>query len=133
MKMKNPAPSYFLFFLLINCCLSYAQVNPSYIQLNQAGFYPNGPKLAVLTKPAGANDFYVLSSNLKDTVYRGLFSPPMQSKNSSTITRIADFSDFKKKGSYIMAVPGIGYSYPFNIRNDIHREAGIAVLKGYYF
>ncbi|MEP7143416.1 MAG: glycoside hydrolase family 9 protein [Ferruginibacter sp.] len=131
--MKSFIVLYLLFFLSMSLFKSCAQVSPSFIQLNQSGFYPNAPKLAVLTKPSAVNNFYVLSPGLKDTVFNGRLSEPLHSKNSSTITQIADFSDFKKEGNYIITVPGIGYSYPFNIRNNIHREAGTAVLKGYYF
>ncbi len=131
MKMKKKLFANLI--LLLSCYASFSQGNQSGIQLNQVGFYIYAPKIAVLTKKVSASDFYVLTSNLKDTVFRGVLGEPVQSANSSTITRIADFSGVKKPGNFIIAIPGAGYSYPFKIAENIHRDAGIAVLKGYYF
>src|SRR4051812_7044031 len=110
MKSKGFAPGLLLCVLLIKSLLLSAQGNSPAIRLNQAGFYPDGPKLAVLANATEAHDFFVLSTDLKDTLYRGVLSKPMQSKNSSTITQTADFSSFKKKGNYVIAVPGIAQS-----------------------
>src|SRR6186713_1972571 len=120
MKWKGLAPGLLLCVLLIKSLLLSAQVNSPGIRLNQAGFYPAAPKLAILTNAAEVHDFFVLSTNLKDTLYRGVLSGPLQSKNSSTITQTADFSNFKKEGNYVIAIPGAVQSYPFGIKRNIH-------------
>src|SRR3982750_3811240 len=103
------------------------------IKLNQLGFYPNGPKLAVITGEVAPGNFYITSSNLRDTVYTGVLAEQKTSAYSKTVTRFADFSVFKKKGSFVVLIPGIGASYVFKISNDVNREVGIATLKGFYF
>ena len=98
----------------INTQLGYAQTGAENIKLNQLGFYPVGPKVAVITavQEPGQN-FYILKANVNDTVYRGKLSAVMQSANSSTKTQIADFSKYAKNGSYVIYVPNVGTSYPF--------------------
>ncbi len=106
-------------------------LNP--IRLNQLGFYPHAPKKAVITGNNTATRFYVISGNQKDTVYRGTLSAARQSSNSSTVTRIADFSTLVSNGKFQLYVPGVGHSYPFVIGDDANRAASVASLKGYYF
>jgi len=136
MKMKTTKRTFLhlLFFhLTVTVSSLSAQVAPRAIQLNQSGFYLNAPKLAVLTTPSTAEEFYIVTSNLKDTVYRGVLSAAISSKNSSVTTHIADFSVFNKAGNYVIAVPGAGNSFFFKISKNANRALGIAVLKGYYF
>ena len=124
---------YPLLFLIVSTNNLSAQVRPADIQLNQEGFYPNAPKLAVLTKRVNSGFFYIIKTNLKDTVFKGGLSGEIFSKNSSLITRLADFSKFTAPGVYIIAISGSQNSYPFQIAANVNREAAIAVLKGFYF
>jgi endoglucanase len=132
--------------LLIGFCIlffvhsSFAQSAQDIIRINQSGYYTKAPKLAVVTgdytsdEYAGENfGFYVLKYNNGDTVFKGSFGKLRQSTNSSLKTRIADFTALQKNGNYILFVPGIGNSYPFEIGDNIHRDAARAVLKGFYF
>ena len=107
-------------------------ITQSAIHLNQIGFYPNAPKIGVLTAPTNATHFYVLSENLKDSFYTGTIGKEKQSAFSSTKTRILDFSAFTRIGRYIIHVDGLS-SYTFAISNDAIKTTAIASLKGYYF
>ena len=44
-----------------------------------------------------------------------------------------DFSDFTTPGEYVVAVDGIGKSFPFEIGNDITREAYYYAMKGLFW
>ncbi|MGN6601576.1 MAG: glycoside hydrolase family 9 protein [Ginsengibacter sp.] len=123
--------SFFVSLLIItsNC---FAQVTDR-IKLNQEGFYPDAPKIAVVTGDVQVEKFYVTTTNLRDTVFTGTLSAERQSQYSSTKTRIADFSLLSKTGSFVVCVPGVGNSYVFEIDNDVNRNVGIALLKGFYF
>jgi len=112
---------------------SFSQNVTDRIKLNQAGFYPYGPKVAVVTGTVSANNFYVTSTNLRDTLFKGTLSEERQSINSSTKTRIADFSSVQTKGSYVVLVHGVGHSYVFRIDDKVNREAAISTLKGFYY
>ncbi|RYZ46400.1 MAG: cellulase, partial [Chitinophagaceae bacterium] len=120
-----------LTILLTN--IAYAQTGSARIQLNQVGFYPAAPKLAVVTGTTGATQFSVTSADGRTTFYTGKLSSEKSSKYSSTVTKTADFSAFKKSGTYVLTVPGVGTSYPFAIGAGVHADAAKAVLKAFYF
>ncbi|GEO08552.1 endoglucanase [Segetibacter aerophilus] len=101
--------------------------------MNQLGFYTNAPKVAVITRETNSQRFFITNTNLKDTLFRGNLGIEMQSKNSSTKTKIADFSSFHTPGTYVVFVPGIGHSYVFEVRQNVNHSAAVAGLKGYYF
>ena len=120
-------------------CSHHPQSAPPSIRLNQVGYYPFAPKLAIIT--GGAQDpalaeasvFFILTADGHDTVFRGSTGPVMASANSSLYTRVADFGAFQKEGRYILAAPGIDRSYPFRIGSEAARSVALASLKGYYY
>ena len=124
-------------------CLSTfisAQSSQHIIKINQDGYYTNAPKIAVVTSDykndeyAGTNvGFYLLAADKGDTVYKGSLGDIRQSANSNIKTRMADFSSFRQRGTYVIYVPGIGDSWPFQINEDAHHKIAIAVLKGFYY
>lgn len=102
------------------------------IRLNQVGFYPNAPKEAVWVGGKQSN-FVVLAKDKKKVVFKGKLSDQRTNVISQKTTQIADFSAFKKPGTYYISIDDKGISYPFEIKNDIHREAAKASLKGFYY
>ena len=122
-----------VFFLLNFQSNAFSQTLTSRIKLNQLGFYPNAPKIAVLTGPDSATDFYITSTNLRDTLFTGKLSEEKQSAYSSTKTRIADFSALNKQGSFVIYIPGVGHSYIFEINDSVNSSAAEASLKGFYY
>lgn len=123
--------------LLLTCCQSVGQDKKSQgatplIRINQLGFYPLAPKIAVLDS-GSAQQFYILSSNLEDTLFRGRLSQRLTSPYSENTTQVADFSGFTQKGSYVMLIPGIGHSYPFRIEENMLEEVADASLKAFYY
>jgi len=124
---------YITTFLLLLPFFSFSQAVTDQIKLNQVGFYPNAPKVAVVTGEVASNDFYIASTNLRDTVFRGKLSEQKQSAYSSTKTRIAVFSSFTDQGSFVVCVPGAGTSYIFEINDSVNKNVDRAVLKGYYY
>lgn len=102
------------------------------IRLNQIGFYPEAPKIAVVAGEA-EGEFYITSPNLLDTFYTGGLSEKYVSSFSSKTTRIADFSDFKSAGTFVIHIPAVGYSHPFDIQPNVHHDVARASLKGFYF
>ncbi len=119
--------------LLVATLTVTAQQVTERIKLNQSGFYPAGTKIAVITGGTNAASFYITSTNLSDTLFKGKLSEEKASKNSTTVTKIADFSTLKKTGSYVVLVPDIGHSYVFQIDNNVHHNVAVASLKGYYY
>jgi endoglucanase len=103
------------------------------IDLNQVGFYPLAPKMAVVTGAAAVDQFFVVAASGGDTVFEGRLGPLMASTNSSLSTRLADFTGLKKKGVYGVLVPGMERSYPFRIGAGVLCPVVRAALKGYYY
>lgn len=119
--------------LIICMLLALPALAQQQVQLNQAGFYPGGPKIAVVTGSVPAMAFFVLTKDGKDTVFSGRLGAEERSANSSTLTRIADFSALGKEGEYVLKVPELAASYPFLITKDALKPAAVASLKGFYF
>ncbi|MBC7745018.1 MAG: glycoside hydrolase family 9 protein, partial [Flavobacterium sp.] len=72
-------------------------------------------------------------TNLRDTFFTGKLTAEMKSANSSTTTKIADFSPFQKPGTFVVIIPGVGHSYVFKINSKVNAEAAVAGLKGFYY
>lgn len=121
-----------LLLLFFPCCL-FSQNVTARIRLNQLGFYPAAPKTAIVTGDVSSANFYITSTNLRDTVFTGTLSEEKHSAYSTIKTRAADFSSFKARGSFVLFVPGLGHSYVFQISDHANKEAAIATLKGFYY
>ena len=102
------------------------------IRLNQVGFYPGAPKAAFVVG-AARDTFYVVTADLKDTVFTGLLGPRRATALSSDTTRAADFSALRTPGEYVVLVPGLGASYRFAIRPRVLEELARGALKAFYF
>src|SRR6478752_6704397 len=112
---------------------AFSQTTSDSIVLNQVGFYTHAPKIAVVKGNTTADLFYVINAQKKDTAYKDTLSLLMHSPNSSTITRIADFSEFTKNGNYYLYIPTAGNSYMFSIGKNANHAAAKEVLKGFYY
>ena len=123
----------FLLVLLGLHSLASSQKLTDQIKINQVGYYPTSSKIAVVTGKVAAYSFCVVSADGKDTLYEGSLGNERKSAYSSTVTRIADFSLFKKTGDFILRIQGLKQSFPFTIKNDVYSELAKASLKGFYY
>ena len=110
-----------------------AQKLADQIRLNQVGYYPNTSKIAIVTGKVAYESFCIVSADGEDTLYEGGLGKEMKSAYSSTVTRIADLSAFRKTGDFILRIRGVKQSFPFQIDNSVYHELGKAVLKGFYY
>lgn len=131
--MKREIISFLFLFFATVPSMQAQQIITDRIKLNQLGFYPDAPKTAVVTGKINTTDFYITSTNLRDTVFAGKLSEEKQSAYSATKTKIAVFSEVKGKGSFVVCVPGVGHSYVFEINQNVNRPVALATLKGYYY
>ena len=113
---------------------SVAAVNPSpSIVLNQVGFYPGAPKLAVVILPVSSDSFFVIARPAGDTAFSGRLGVAAPSANSTLLVRLADFSGLNKEGTYNILVPGLPHSLSFVIGRGVMGPVVVAALKGYYY
>ncbi len=111
---------------------SSAQSASGKIRLNQIGFYPSGPKLAVVVDPPSTT-FHLLTADLSDTVYTGTLSSVANYTPAGETVRRADFTDFATIGEFVVLIPDLGRSHPFEIRGHVHQAVARAAVKAYYF
>jgi endoglucanase len=102
------------------------------IRLNQVGFYPNSNKIAIVAKDI-TGKFMITTPDLTETLFTGELTGPNKSPYSPNTTRIADFSMFGTPGTYVVYIPEVGYSYPFEVKPRVNNDLAIAVMKSYYF
>ena len=129
MKFNRP---YFYLFLLFSTNLIFAQSKTEDIRLNQIGFYPDGPKTAIIVE-SSAEQFYITTPDFQDTLYAGALSAPKTWQYSQESVRQADFSDLTAIGTFVVLVPDLGYSAPFDIKPRVHQEVARATTKAFYF
>lgn len=132
-RFKKTIKSGILLILLSFSVISHSQTVSDRIKINQLGYYTHAPKIAIVTGSTDATVFYVTSTNIKDTLFTGKPGEEKQSANSSTKTKVADFSSFQTKGTFFILIPGIGHSYVFDIADNVNRAAAVAGIKGYYY
>ncbi|MDB5239628.1 MAG: cellulase, partial [Spirosoma sp.] len=127
----------FIYLLMLTGMLANGQAPTGAIRLNQLGFYPNAPKIAVIAGETSASGhpgvFEVISSEAKQVLFRGTLSEARRNAVSGKTTQIADFSAFRQIGSFVMVVPGLGQSYPFDIRPAVYRDLAAGAIKGFYY
>ncbi len=102
------------------------------IRLNQLGFYPGAPKIAIITA-SGFSDFSAVLSDKKETVFSGKLKASVEPGLNGKRTLIADFTSLKKPGKYIITVKGLGKSFPFAIGNSVYHQLANASIKAYYY
>jgi endoglucanase len=124
--------SFFFLFLFSLQAFVAGQESPDNIRLNQIGFYPGSRKIAVIAGSAGG--IYIIEhSKTGEMVYKGALSDLHKSLFSGKVTRIADFSNFDKPGSYRLYVQNAGLSYPFTITDYPYAELTKGLIKSFYY
>ena len=119
-----------LVLLVLVCTGVRGQSND--IHLNQVGFYPGQVKIAVV-RGAGPVAFHVVSTISQDTLFTGALSAPQVWPYSADTVRRCDFSGLTTTGRYVIQVPGVGASHPFEVALRVHQSLALGALKGFYF
>jgi endoglucanase len=102
------------------------------IRLNQVGFLPDAPKVAVVVG-ASAGAFTVESVRGGAVAMRGTLSPSATWPMSGEAVRRADFTALRRPGRYVVVVPGVGRSTPFEIGAGALRDVARGAIKSYYY
>lgn len=102
------------------------------IKVNQLGFLPSSPKIAVVPNVA-ATQFHILDSTSNQVVYSGTLSAARSWEPSAETVKRADFSDFTANGSFRLHVPGVEPSHEFSIGENVLQDVHDAAAKAYYY
>jgi hypothetical protein len=119
------------------------EVSPS-IQINQLGFVPDRPKHAYVSNwlgdaggsvPVDTTVFHVVtSSDTSKIVYTGdLTLRSAGDVQAGSDVWDADFGDFKQPGTYRIWVPCVGLSCPFDIGNNVLKNAAYITSRLLYY
>ena len=127
-------PFYFLACYLALFCpfhILLGQKISEDIRVNQIGFYPTGEKVAIVL--GEKNTSFILKNIAGKVVFKGNLGAAITNQHSGKISRIADFSAFRKSGKYVLDIPSLGQSFAFEIKDAIHKEVAKASLRGFYY
>lgn len=100
------------------------------IKVDQVGYLPDGPKVALVT--AQASTFEVKSASDNGTAFKGELSQASKDADTGDSVQIADFSKLKKPGTYYLDVPGVGRSWTFAIGPDVFARTYYLAMRGFY-
>lgn len=103
------------------------------VRVNQIGYYPNREKIGVVVDGTASMEFNIRTADLDKILYTGALSTQKFWDKSGENVAIADFSDFSMQGNFVLEVPEIGRSYPFQIASQVMNGALKASVKAYYF
>jgi endoglucanase len=119
-------------WLLSACLLPVLAAAEAPIRLNQAGYLPDGPKLAAVVMPAPATTFTVHDAATGSVVFKGKAGAPVKDADSGESVQLLDFSSLKKPGRYAIEVPGASRSWQFSIGPDVYSRVFYLAARSYY-
>lgn len=100
------------------------------INVNQVGYLPGDQKFAIIRNCDGEDTFSVKDKN-GDIVLEGTLSGKIKSEAADETVCIADFSELKDEGEYVVAC-GEKESYSFKVSEKIYDELNIDIVRMMY-
>jgi len=100
------------------------------IKVDQVGYLPNAPKIALVSDPA--KTFEIRRSSDAKLVLRGVLGPVATDPLSGDSVQAADFSQLRRAGTYYIEVPGVGKSWKFSIGSHIFGRTWYLAMRGFY-
>lgn len=118
--------------LLLSTLPAAAQQATPAPQVNQIGYLPSGTKWAAV--PAGKQaQFSVVNTASGRVAWRGKLTAAAEWAPAQASFRLADFSDLKRPGQYLLRVKGLPDSPSFAIAADAYAALNAASIKALYF
>jgi endoglucanase len=122
-------------FLLIITSGNWTQLHAASsakIVVNQVGYLPNSPKVALLVNSDTAQQkIELVSSTTKQTVQVITPSQSVRDRDSNDRLQTIDFSQIQQTGNYFLRTGSIE-SYPFSIASNVYQQPIIKLLRSYY-
>lgn len=102
------------------------------VKVDQVGYLPQRPKLAVVTDSRAAGAFSVRRARDGAEVLSGSLGPARSDPDTGDTVRIADFSGLVETGSFYLDVAGTGASDEFDVAPDVYAAAFTLVSRAFY-
>ncbi|MGO9230449.1 MAG: glycoside hydrolase family 9 protein [Bryobacteraceae bacterium] len=119
-------------FLLLACSTAFAADASLQIKLDQVGYLPDAPKIAVVAAEKPAAEFLVRRTAGDAVVLRGKLTAARPDADSGDAVQLADFSPLADSGRYYLEVPGVGRSWNFAIGADVYQRAYYLAMRSFY-
>lgn len=123
----------FFFFVSAGVQIGAAQPAATNIKVDQVGYLPNAPKIALVSAP-GSNPqkFSVKRTSDNSIALEGKLSSAVHDANSGDDVQTADFSALHEAGRYYIDVPGVGRSWNFDVDPNVYARAYKLAMLGFY-
>jgi endoglucanase len=121
-----------LCILLSNFAAALAASPTAEIRVDQAGYLPGMPKLAMVVAKVPAKDFSVRKASDGTVVFLGRLTGPVEDADSGDRVQAADFTKLTRSGTYYVEVPGVGRSWDFSIAPDVYSRVYYLAMRSYY-
>lgn len=121
---------------VLSCSKPIPSIEKDYskdIRLNQVGYYPCAPKKAIVNNASNYTEFQVINVEKPEILFKGILSEDYTWNLAGETVKVADFSKVARSGNYVIYVEGLGYSYPFEIKENVLNEAFKASVKSLYY
>ena len=103
--------------------------NDDDIKVNQVGYYPNEPKVAVI-EPTVKQQTFALKDAKGKTVWKGKAVRKSVSPFSGKVRQVVDFSDVRKSGTYTLCAGS--RKQKVVIRNGAFADVANKAMKAFY-
>lgn len=114
----------------------FAATPTTQIKVDQAGYLPDLPKLAMVAAQNGvrvnAKTFLVRRTRDDSVAFQGALPAPVHDADSGDDIQIADLSGLKEPGKFYLDVPGVGRSWDFAVGPDVFRRVYYLAMRGFY-
>ena len=103
------------------------------IKVDQAGYLPDGPKVALVAAKAPATTFTVRRvDGDAAVVFEGKLGAPASDADSGDVLQAADFTPLTRAGRYVVEVAGVGRSFEFAIDPAVFARPFYLALRSFY-
>ena len=120
-----------LSFLLASL-LALGPAGATEVKVDQVGYLPAAPKIAIVAAKAPATRFTVRRAADDAVAFEGVLKAPVDDADSGDHVQTADFTPLAESGRYLLDVPGVGRSPEFTIGRDAYARAFYLALRSFY-
>lgn len=102
------------------------------IKVDQVGYLPADPKVALLAVTEPAKSFSVRRSDDNGIVFQGKPGDAVLDPDTGDRVQAMDFSSVHGPGRYYIEVLGVGRSWDFDIKKDVFARAYYLAMRSFY-
>ena len=102
------------------------------IKVDQVGYPPGAPKVALLASKTAASEFTVRRAGDGAVALRGTLASAVDDPDSGDRVQAADFSKLTAAGKYYVEIAGVGRSWEFAIGPEVYGRVWYLAMRSYY-